>query len=342
MAIFRRKEPFADYRPLPPLRQRALAVVVNYNSGDRLGPLLDVLEPEVRQVIVVDNASKDGSQKPAQGRQNTLLIQNEKNRGFAAAVNQGAMLCTEQDDWIVLVNDDAHVRPGEMTTLLSDVPNECAVIAALQVDFEDNKLNESGGYDPSLWRFMVWAFVPFSLHLWFGPWLAWPWPRKDKDLDWVSGAMLAIRRSPYFELGMLDERYWMYQEDADFCKKALQAGYRVIHRPAVHLIHEVAQGSRERRILSGLRSVESLALEFPGWRLRALGWVLGIGFGLRALFAWGTRRGLAKECLPHCWALIRGNLPERHLPPDADPGKSVGTMPTGLEAGRPADRSSSR
>ena len=151
----RHKQPFADYRLMAPARQKALAVVVNYNSGDRLGPLLDVLEPEVRHVIVVDNASRDGSQKPAENRERTTLIQNEKNRGFAAAVNQGALLATEEDDWIVLVNDDAHVRPGEMTQLLTDVPAECAVIAALQVSFQDKKLPESGGYDPSIPRYLV-------------------------------------------------------------------------------------------------------------------------------------------------------------------------------------------
>jgi len=331
LALLRRKEPFADYHLMAPARQRALAVVVNYNSQDRLGPLLDVLEPEVRQVIVVDNASHDDSQKPARGRERTILIQNDKNRGFAAAVNQGALLATEEDDWVVLVNDDAHVRPGEMTQLLTGVPQECAVIAALQVSFQDRKLPESGGYDPSIPRYLVWAFIPFSLHLWFGPWLAAPFPKKDKDLDWVSGALLGIRRGPYFELGMLDERYWMYQEDADFCRKARKAGYRVIHRPSVRLIHEVAAGDRERRILSGLRSVESLAIDFPGWRMRGLGAALGVGFLLRAAIGWGTGRGLAKECLPHCWALMRGRLPERHLPADADPGKSVGALPVGAE-----------
>src|SRR5947208_13757928 len=109
----RRKQPFADYRLMAPARQRALAVVVNYNSGKRLGPLLDVLEPEVRHVVVVDNASRDGSQKPAENRERTTLIQNEKNLGFAAAVNQGALLCGEEYDWVVLVQDDARLRPDE-------------------------------------------------------------------------------------------------------------------------------------------------------------------------------------------------------------------------------------
>jgi N-acetylglucosaminyl-diphospho-decaprenol L-rhamnosyltransferase len=328
LAIFRRSRPFADYHPGPPAEQRALAVVVNYNSGDRLGPLLDVLEPEVRQVIVVDNASHDGSQEPAKGREKTVFIQNERNRGFAAAVNQGALLASEDDDWIVLVNDDAHVRPGEMSELLKNVPDDVAVVAAMQVNFQDKPLSESGGYDPSIMRFLVWAFVPVYLHYRFGPWVSYPFPKGDTELDWVSGAMLGIRRGPYFELGMLDEKYWMYVEDVDFCRKARRAGYRVFHRSSVHLINEVARGDRERRILSGLRSVESMALDFPGWRLRALGTVLGMGYVLRAGFARkATERALARECLHHCVELMKGRYPERHLPPDADPGKSLGGKP---------------
>jgi N-acetylglucosaminyl-diphospho-decaprenol L-rhamnosyltransferase len=328
LAIFRRRQPFAGYHPGPPARQQALAIVVNYNSGDRLGTLLDVLEPEVRQVIVIDNASHDGSQEAAKGRDRTTFIQNEKNRGFAAAVNQGSLLATNDDAWVVLVNDDAHVRPGEMTELLKAVPENTAVIAAMQVDFDDRPLSESGGYDPAIWRYLVWSFVPVYLHYRFGPWISRPFPKGDTDLDWVSGAMLAIRRDIYFELGMLDEKYWMYVEDVDFCRKARKAGYRVIHRESVHLIHEVAAGQRERRILSGLRSVESLALDFPGWRLRALGLVLGMGYVLRAGFARkATERGLARRCLHHCAELLKGRHPERELPADADPGKSLGGKP---------------
>jgi len=301
-------------------------VVVNYNSGDRLGPLLDVLEPEVREVVVVDNASRDGSQEAAKGRAKTVFVQNDKNKGFAAAVNQGAQLeVTNDDDWIVLVNDDAHVRPGEMSELLKNVADDVAVIAAMQVDFHDKPLSESGGYDPAIWRYLVWSFVPVYLHYRFGPWISRPFPKGDTDLDWVSGAMLGIRRGPYFELGMLDEKYWMYVEDVDFCRKARTAGYRVIHRESVHLIHEVAAGDRERRILSGLRSVESLALDFPGWRLRALGFVLAMGYVLRSTFARKAKeRALARRCLHHCVELMKGRFPERQLPPDADPGKSLG------------------
>jgi cellulase (glycosyl hydrolase family 5) len=76
---------------------------------------------------------------------------------------------------------------------------------------------------------------------------------------------------------------------------------------------------------NGLRSVESMALDFPGWRLRALGTVLGMGYILRAGFARkATERALARRCLHHCRELMKGRYPERQLPPDADPGKSLG------------------
>jgi len=68
--------------------------------------------------------------------------------------------------------------------------------------------------------------------------------------------------------------------------------------------------------------------------MRGLGAALCVLFLFRSTIGWGTGRGLAKECLPHCWALMRGRLPERHLPADDDPGRSIGALP----ASSPADR----
>jgi GT2 family glycosyltransferase len=322
------QEPFSEYYLGPPTRQPALAVVVNYNSGDRLEALLEALEREVRQVIVVDNASSDGSQDPARNRERTTLLQNERNRGFAAAVNQGAKHgAAEEDEWVVLVNDDAHVRPGEITELLSNLPPDVAVVAPMQVDSRNAPLSESGGYDPSIVRYLVWAFLPGRFHYRFGPHISRPFPRGDTELDWVSAAMMGIRTGPFFELGMLDEKYWMYVEDIDFCRRVRQAGYRVILRESVHLIHEVAHGDPQRRILSGLRSMESLALEFHGWQRRAFGVAMGIGYVLRATVAGSsTERALARASIRHCAELIKGRFPDRDLPNDADPGRSMGAL----------------
>ena len=276
-------------------------MIVNYNSGDRLGPLLDVLEREVEGIVVVDNASSDGSLSGALGRTGTTIVRNESNRGFAAAVNQGASGAT--GGWLVLVNPDAHVRQGDVTRLLEDVPQRIAAVAPLQVSETGEPLPETGGYDPSLRRYLMWAVVPSRYHGRMGPWMAPPFPTGDVEVDWVSGALLAIRRSVFEELGGLDERFFLYHEDIDFARRARRAGYRIMCRGGIRLHHEVAHGDPDRRVVAGLRSIDSLSLDFTGWRRRALGLVLALGFGLRAILGSGTQRAWARAAFIRCLRL---------------------------------------
>jgi N-acetylglucosaminyl-diphospho-decaprenol L-rhamnosyltransferase len=290
----------------------ATAVLVNYNSGSRLGPLLESLEPEVRSIVIVDNASADRSADQVEARPKAQLIRNQANLGFAAAANQGA--AGSDSAWLLFVNPDVHLRPGDVTMLLKSLPEDVAAVAPLQVDAEGTPKPETGGYRPTLGRYLVWAALPVRLHRQRGPWLAPPWPDRDTELDWVSGALLGIRRTVFEELGGFDERFFLYHEDVDFGGRARRAGYRVLCRPGVQLHHEVAHGDPTRRVASGLRSVESLALAFTGWRRRALGAILLLGFGLRAALGSGIGRDLARAALPHARALVAGRIPERTLP----------------------------
>jgi N-acetylglucosaminyl-diphospho-decaprenol L-rhamnosyltransferase len=287
----------------------ATSVIVNYNAGPRLGPLIEDLEREVAAVVVVDNASTDGSLDAAEARPKVTIVRNQDNRGFAAAANQGAALA--MTTWVLFTNPDVHLNPGEVTELLRDVPERVAAVAPLQVDQHDRPKIETGGYQPTLPRYLVWALIPTRFHRRFGPWIAPPFPTRDTDVDWVSGALLGIRRSVFEALGGFDERFFLYHEDVDFGRRARDAGYRVWVRPAVHLYHEVAHGDPTRRVASGLRSIESLALAFRGWRRRALGLVLLLGYGLRAILGSGTERDLARAVLPHCVKLIEGRVPAR-------------------------------
>lgn len=287
-------------------------MVVNYNSGMRLGPLLDVLAPQVGSVVIVDNASVDGSADALEGRDRVSVLRNPSNRGFAAAANQGAALA--EGNWVVFVNPDVHLQPGDVTALLAGVPDDVAAVAPLQVNERGDPMPETGGYRPTLRRYLVWALVPVRFHRRFGPWLAPPWPQVDTDLDWVSGALLGVRRRVFEALGGFDQRFFLYHEDVDFGTRAKRAGFRVLCRPAVRLHHEVAHGDPGRRVASGLRSIESLAAAFTGWRRRLLGLILLLGFALRAAFGSGTGRRLARAALPHCRTLMAGRVPERRLP----------------------------
>jgi GT2 family glycosyltransferase len=285
------------------------SVIVNYNSGHRLGPLIEDLEREVEAIVVVDNASTDDSLRDAEGRPNVKIVRNHDNRGFAAAANQGA--AEASTTWLLFTNPDIHLRARDVLELLSDVPDAVAAIAPLQVDEHDHPKIETGGYQPTLLRYLLWAVLPVRFHGRFGPWIAPPFPTHDADVDWVSGALLGIRRDVFEALGAFDERFFLYHEDVDFCRRARNAGYRIWVRPSVHLFHEVAHGEPARKVTSGLRSVESLALTFRGWRRRALGLILLIGYGLRSVLGTGTGRDLARAVLPHCLVLVRGGLPTR-------------------------------
>jgi N-acetylglucosaminyl-diphospho-decaprenol L-rhamnosyltransferase len=282
------------------------AILVNHNAGSRLGGLFDVLLREVESAVVVDNASTDGSLAAVEGRSDVTILRNSENRGFAAAVNQGADRA--MGSWLLLVNPDIHLRPGDVTTLLRDVPSDVAAIAPLQVDADGRPRPETAGYEPSLLRYFVWAVVPSRFHGRFGPWLGAPFPAQDRDVDWVSGALVGLRREVFERLGRFDERFFLYHEDVDFGRRARAAGYRVMIRPAVRLHHEVAHGDVTRRIWGTLRSIDSLAQDFPGWRRRVLGAILAVGFGLRALLGSGATRDRGRAALPACWSLVVGRL----------------------------------
>jgi N-acetylglucosaminyl-diphospho-decaprenol L-rhamnosyltransferase len=295
--------------PGEPRTADVTAVLVNHDSGGRLPALLDVLDGSVRSVVVVDNASSDGSAEAVADRPRVTLVRNADNRGFAAAANQGAALA--RTEWLLFVNPDTRFAPGDPARLVLGLDDRVASAAALQVDQQGRPRAETAGYEPTLGRYLVWAVVPARRYRTFGPWLAPPFPDEDFAVDWASGAFVAIRRVVFERLGGFDERFFLYHEDVDFGRRVRRAGFRVIVRPSVPVYHEVAHGAPARRIASGLRSIESLSLDFEGARLRGLGAVLGLGYGLRAILGRETTRQMARAVLPYCRSLIAGRRPMR-------------------------------
>jgi GT2 family glycosyltransferase len=295
--------------PVEPAAGTITAVLVNHDAGDRLPALLDALAPGVGSVVVVDNASTDGSADGLADRAGVIVIRNADNRGFGAAANQGAAIA--RTDWVLFVNPDTGFTPGDPSRLVAELDPRVAVVAALQVDEHGAARAETAGYEPTIRRYLVWALVPTRFHWTFGPWLGPPFPTEDLAVDWVSGAFVAVRRAVFERLQGFDERFFLYHEDVDFGRRARRAGYRVIVRPSVAVYHEVAHGAASRRVASGLRSIESLSMDFDGWRLRGLGAVLGLGYGLRAILGRGTTRQMARAVLPYCRELVAGRRPVR-------------------------------
>jgi GT2 family glycosyltransferase len=277
-------------------------VVVNFESGNRLEPLLNSIEDESAAIAVVDNASGDGSERAALGRRKVSLMRNQSNRGFAAAANQGAK--GADSEWIVFVNPDTRPKPGQISQLVAGAPSDAALMAPLQVAASGRPISETGGYEPALVRFLVWAFLPGRFHGRHGPWLAPPFPEDDTALDWVSGALLAARSEVFERLGGFDERFFLFQEDVDLSRRVRAAGYRVLVRPAIRVPHEVGQsGDPDRTRVRARAFVSALSQDFPGLKRRLLGLLLTIGFGWRSL-ALGSRGAMARAAVGSSFQLL--------------------------------------
>jgi len=303
----------ADSETRADVRTEVTAVIVNFDSGNRLPRLLENLKPQVDHVVVVDNASTDGSPSAAQNRDWITLIRNGSNLGFAAAANQGAAAATSE--WVVFVNPDTHAEYGVIRRLVAHVPDDVAVVAPVQVDASGTPLMETGGHDPSLVRYAAWAVIPGRVGGQRGPWLAPPFPQADFFCDWVSGAFMAVSREAFERVHGFDERFFLYQEDVDLCRRLRTAGSRIMCRGWLEISHEVGQGDRKRRALSAARSVPPLASRFETkFGRRTLGAILTVGLGLRSFFP--SRGVAARAALPEALKLLRtGEVPELHPVP---------------------------
>jgi GT2 family glycosyltransferase len=264
--------------------EEVTAIVVNHDSGSRLARLLEHLAPQVGAVVVVDNASSDGSADPAASAERSTLVANERNVGFATAANQGAALAAATTEWLLFANPDTEPGPLTVSQLLKDLRPDVAIVAPLQADPNGHPRNESAGYDLTLSRLAVWALLPASLAGKRGPWIAPPYLEEDAEVDWVSGAMMAVRRGLFTRLHGFDDSLFLYLEDADLCRRARTTGARVVLRGGLRVPHEVGQADPERRALQMRLWVQALSTRFSGTRRRMLGVVLATGFALRAAF----------------------------------------------------------
>jgi len=207
-------------------------VIVNWNSGRLLSECIDSLASIDRgmrirpEIIVVDNASQDDSHACISSSDNVALIQNQENRGFAAACNQGA--AATDGSLILFLNPDCRVGLGSVEAaacVLREQPDVGVVGVALR--------NDRGEVWRSCFRF------PQPVHLYaraIGLAQMWPakfdsgmisWPHDaDRDVDHVIGAFYMMRRSLFERLGGFDERFYVYLEDLDLSLRVKALGFR--------------------------------------------------------------------------------------------------------------------
>jgi N-acetylglucosaminyl-diphospho-decaprenol L-rhamnosyltransferase len=220
-------------------------VIVNLDQQELLADCLtsvyDTLDPAAVQVIVVDNGSEDGSLHMLRGGfPQVEVLANEANLGFAAANNQGLAKCRGR--YIVLLNNDTIVKDNALGSLAEfmDLHQEVGC-AGPQLHNADGSIQASCLRFPSLLRGLrsfVGARVGKSTK--YVPELEAGWAYVDA----VSGACMILRRETLADVGLLDDGYFMYAEEVDWCYRARQAGWPTAYCAASQVIHLGGQTAR--------------------------------------------------------------------------------------------------
>ena len=225
---------------------RLTVVLVSYKTRALLLGLLERLErARWLTLIVVDNASDDGSAGAVAARFPSIdLVRNQTNVGFARAANQGIIRATTE--FVALVNPDTDTTPAllaDLVTFLESRRDVWAVAPRLTAP-DGSSQTLAAGFAPTPMRAFAY-FLGLSYVL--------PWPRagfsvsprlrQPIEVDWLSGACLVFRRGLVETVGLLDESFFLYGEDMDWCRRMRNAGGHLVFLADHDLGHARAASS---------------------------------------------------------------------------------------------------
>ncbi len=275
-------------------------VIVNYNTRERtIEGIRSVLEQDVPgvRVVLVDNGSSDGSVAAIRARLPEVhVIDAGENTGFARAVNRGVSAGTS--DFVLLMNPDATAFQGSIEAI-----RDFAVAHPGYGVYGGRTLRPDGTVDPSscwgapsLWSLLCFATAAstaFKGSRVFDPESLGRWERDSvREVDIVTGCLLLTSRDTWNALGGMDERFFLYGEDAEFSARARRAGYRPVIVPGAVIEHDVggstdSSGRKMAMVMAG--KVTYLHASWPRPLAAGGTGLLQAGSGVRAVLEHATR-----------------------------------------------------
>ena len=272
--------------------------IVTYNSARHIGACLQSISTNLKDaiptVIVFDNGSTDGTPEVLIGIQKKFpfpleLILNGDNKGYACGVNRIAKKV--KTEWICLINPDARlIGPvyKNAKEVVKRIPT-CGVVGGIIVDPDGNP-QESGGVFPTP-SMAVWDWCGLR-HIF--PRKNWsttlkldlPTDAKPKRVDYPTGAFWVFRWEVYNRVGPFDERFFLYFEETDFCRRAKEIGWPSYVHPGIRVEHVRGGSSKEEKekVEAETRDPLSIYFEsmlkylykhFPEWKVNASVWMIG-------------------------------------------------------------------
>lgn len=307
-------------------------IIVNTNTRDLVCQCLSSLETNAPrcqfEVIVVDNASTDGSCDAIASRFPFVqIIRNAQNLGFCVANNRG--LAVAKGEYVLLLNSDTLVTPGSLDKLceVADA-NEHVGIVAPKLVYRDGSLQMSYGPIPTLFGVFCSFFeikrlvAPRTLRLLSrSHWTAMFGKTVTDYVSWSSGsepatriltpnllatgACLLIRRKCIEQVGVLDPNIFMYCDDADYCQRVHDRGWKILYLAEVTIVHIKGGTVGQRYRWTSARAYESMLYFFRKHR----GWAafqIARGFALFSLLLRGVVDSIRRrENASSNWALFR-------------------------------------
>ncbi|MFT3883194.1 MAG: glycosyltransferase family 2 protein [Gemmatales bacterium] len=304
----------------PALRIPLISVViVNYRRWDETAALVDqLLQPRHihrfdLEVIVVDNDSQpDPLETKLAEQKEVKVIRLPRNVGFSAGVNAGYQ--ASRGDWVLVLNPDVVVCPGFVDLLSGaarDLRDDASLgapvgVVGFHLQNRDGSWQLSTGHFPSLPTLITGLLRPRQTRKYFVP-----IPGQRQCVPWVTGSCLLIRRQCLHDLGGFDESFFLYYEDVDLCRRAIDAGWAVCYEPHVAARHMEPLQNREltepMRVITRHAALTYFRKHLSRWQFIGLAQIIKVEARLRSL--WHRLRGRAQSAdMMNCLVELTGFL----------------------------------
>jgi len=298
-------------------------VIVNWNVRELLRRCLAsifVADLPRMEVIVVDNASSDGSSEMLRAEfPQVMLLANAHNRGFPAGNNQA--FAVARGRYVMTLNPDTELIGQALTGMLAYLDAHPQVGA-----LGPQLLNPDGSIQSSRRRFPTLSTALFEstwlqglaphgvLQRYYMEDIA---PNVMQEVDWLVGACILVRREVLQTVGGFDEAFFMYSEELDWCKRIQSAGWKIVYLPEAKVIHHTGRSSEQavaaRHIHFQTSKVRYFRKHHGRWaagvlRLLLLGmyvWQLGLE-SAKALL--GHKRSMRRQRIGVYWQVLRSGL----------------------------------
>jgi GT2 family glycosyltransferase len=275
-------------------------VIVSYNTKEMTGRAINSLPLRSDiEILVIDNASTDGTSEMIRKRFPEIdLIVNDKNLGFAKAVNQG--IKKSRGEFVMLLNSDTQAKDNAIDELMDFMKSNPSIgVASCQLLNPDGSIQPQGGYLPRLSNIAFWMLFIDDIPI-IGKNL-FPYQLrnrntflKERKMGWVGGTAMLIKRQVIEDIGYFDENLFMYGEDVEFCYRANNKGIKISVTPKAKIVHHGQQSSQGKSSAAILGEFKALKYIFkkhkPVWEYPILRLLLKIGALLR-MFIFGILQG---------------------------------------------------